>query len=123
MEYSNWVGDNREAFTAEQRTEALRTLTLLLAPIVPFMAEELWERLGGGYSVHEQAWPTYDPAKIVDETVTLIVQVNGKVRDKIEAPVGTTRLPRATSPPPAPASPPSSPARNRRRSSTCQASC
>jgi leucyl-tRNA synthetase len=88
MEYSNWVSANREAFTAAQRAEALRTLNLLLAPITPFLAEELWERQGGGYSVHQQDWPTYDPAQIVEETVTLIVQVNGKMRDRIEAPAG-----------------------------------
>ena len=86
MECSNWIGANREAFTATQRAEVLRTLTLLLAPITPFLAEELWERQGGGYSVHQQPWPTYDPALIVEETVTLIVQVNGKVRDRIEVP-------------------------------------
>ena len=88
MEYSNWIGANREAFTAAQRAEAVRTLTLLLAPITPFLAEELWERQGGGYSVHQQAWPTFDPAQIAEETVTLVVQVNGKLRDRIEAPAG-----------------------------------
>jgi leucyl-tRNA synthetase len=90
MEYSNWVGAQREAFTAEQRAEAVRTLNLLLAPITPFLAEELWERQGGGYSVHQQAWPTYDPAQIAEETVMLIVQVNGKLRDRIAAPAGLT---------------------------------
>lgn len=90
MEYSNWIGANRDAFTAEQRTEALRVLNLLLAPITPFLAEELWERQGGGYSVHQQDWPTYDPALIAEETVTLIVQVNGKLRDRIEAPADIT---------------------------------
>jgi leucyl-tRNA synthetase len=84
MECSNWIGANREFFTAEQRAEVLRTLTLLLAPITPFLAEELWERQGGAYSVHQQAWPSYDPALIAEETVTLIVQVNGKVRDRLE---------------------------------------
>jgi len=90
MEYSNWVGAQREAFTATQRTEALRTLNLLLAPLAPFLAEELWERQGGGYSVHQQAWPTYDPAQIAEETVLLIVQVNGKLRDRIAAPADLT---------------------------------
>jgi leucyl-tRNA synthetase len=90
MEYSNWIGAGREAFTAAQRAEALRTLNLLLAPIIPFLAEELWERQGGGYSVHQQAWPTYDPAQIAEETVMLIVQVNGKLRDRIAAPADLT---------------------------------
>ena len=90
MEYSNWVGANREAFTAAQRAEALRTLTLLLAPLAPFLAEELWARQGGDYSVHQQAWPTYDPAQLAEEEVTLIVQVNGKLRDRIAAPADLT---------------------------------
>ncbi len=90
MEYSNWVGAQREAFNAAQRTEALRTLNLLLAPLAPFLAEELWERQGGGYSVHQQAWPTYDPAQVAEETVLLIVQVNGKLRDRIAAPADLT---------------------------------
>jgi leucyl-tRNA synthetase len=62
-------------------------LTQMLAPLAPFAAEELWrEVLGEGSSVHVSAWPTYDPSLAMDETVTLVVQVNGKVRDKIEVP-------------------------------------
>jgi leucyl-tRNA synthetase len=49
----------------------------------------LWERLGGGYSVHQQAWPAYDPAMIEAEMVTLPVQVNGKVRDRLSVAPGT----------------------------------
>jgi leucyl-tRNA synthetase len=86
MEYSNWIGDQRAAFTAAQRAEALRTLTLLLAPFAPALAEELWARLGGPYSVHRQDWPRFDPALVAEETVTLVVQVNGKLRDRIAAP-------------------------------------
>ena len=66
------------------------TLTLLLAPIAPFLAEELWERLGGAYTVHQQPWPTFDPALVAAETVELVVQVNGKVRDRLTVPVGTS---------------------------------
>ena len=91
MECSNWIGDNRERFTAEQRAAALRTLSLMLAPITPFLAEELWARLGGVYSVHQQTWPAFDPAQVVEETVTLIVQVNGKVRERLTLPSGTTQ--------------------------------
>ncbi len=60
MEYGNWIGANREAFTPEQRAEALHTLVLMLAPFTPFLAEELWERMGKPYSVHQQSWPTWD---------------------------------------------------------------
>jgi len=60
-------------------------LVQMLAPVAPFAAEELWrEVLGEGSSVHVSAWPTYDPSLAMDETVTLVVQVNGKVRDKID---------------------------------------
>ena len=62
---------------------------LILAPFTPFLAEELWERLGGGYSVHQQAWPAYDPAMIEAETIELPVQVNGKVRDRLSVAPGT----------------------------------
>jgi len=60
-------------------------LVQMLAPVAPFAAEELWrEVLGEGSSVHVSAWPSYDPSLAMDETVTLVVQVNGKVRDKID---------------------------------------
>jgi len=58
----------------------------LLAPFAPHLAEELWERLGGPYSVHQQPWPAWDAAQVVAGTVTLVVQVNGKVRDRIQVP-------------------------------------
>jgi leucyl-tRNA synthetase len=70
----------------EMGREAARTLVLLLAPFAPHLAEELWERLGEAYSVHQQSWPQWDPAWIVQETITLIVQVNGRLRDRVQAP-------------------------------------
>ena len=60
------------------------TLALLLAPLAPHLAEELWRRLGHQPSVGRQPFPTADPALLVDDTVTLVVQVNGKLRDRIE---------------------------------------
>jgi leucyl-tRNA synthetase len=70
----------------ELRREAAQTLTLLIVPFAPHLAEELWERLGGSYSVHQQRWPQWDEALISGDTVTLVIQVNGKVRDRIEVP-------------------------------------
>jgi leucyl-tRNA synthetase len=70
--------------------EGIRTLVLLLAPFAPHMAEELWQALGGTDSVHCQAWPTYDPAALVADTVTIVVQVNGKLRGSFEAPADVT---------------------------------
>jgi leucyl-tRNA synthetase len=66
--------------------EAMSSMLLTLAPIAPHISEELWQRRGGAYSVHQQPWPAWDPAIAAEERITLIVQVNGKVRDKIEAP-------------------------------------
>ncbi len=66
--------------------EARRTLLLLLAPIAPHVTEELWQRLGLEGSVHLQAWPAFDPEALVQDTVTMAVQVNGKVRGQIEVP-------------------------------------
>jgi len=62
---------------------AVRTFVLLLAPFAPHIAEELWKRVGGDYSVHQQPWPTWDPALIAEEEITLAVQVNGRVRDRL----------------------------------------
>jgi leucyl-tRNA synthetase len=59
---------------------------LLLAPFAPHITEELWERLGKPYSIHQQAWPTWDQAIAAEETVTLVLQVNGRVRDRIQVP-------------------------------------
>ncbi len=63
--------------------ESLDILILLLAPIAPFTSEELWSKAGNDGSVHVHPWPSFDPALIVDDTVTIVMQVNGKVRDKI----------------------------------------
>jgi leucyl-tRNA synthetase len=65
--------------------EAASALTLMLAPLAPFAAEELWrEVLGNEASVHVARWPTFDEALSREERVTLVVQVDGKVRDRIE---------------------------------------
>lgn len=64
------------------------TLVLLLAPYVPHIAEELWQQLGHTSSLTTATWPTWDEALTVDSTATLVFQVNGKVRSKVEAPMG-----------------------------------
>ncbi len=69
----------------------VRTLLVLLAPIAPHITDELWRRLGEKTSVHLQSWPSYDEAALVSDTVSLAVQVNGKVRGQIEAPVDASK--------------------------------
>ena len=68
--------------------EALESLVLLLAPIVPHITEELWRRLGHDELLSSTSWPQYDPAAVVDEEVLVVVQVNGKLRSKITLPAG-----------------------------------
>ena len=62
----------------------------MLAPICPHLAEELWAKMDKPYSVHLQSWPKVDEAAAAEEEITLVVQVNGKLRDRITVPVGTT---------------------------------
>jgi leucyl-tRNA synthetase len=71
--------------------EAVEALLLMLAPACPHVAEELWVRTGRPYSIHQQAWPTWDEEIAAEETITLVVQVNGKVRDRIDVPVDVDR--------------------------------
>jgi leucyl-tRNA synthetase len=87
MEYVNGLNRAREEAPSLAATpvfrQAVETLVTLLAPLAPFIAEELWHQLGHVSSVHQQAWPAYDEAQTRDDIVTIVVQVNGKVRDRI----------------------------------------
>ncbi|MFN7035328.1 MAG: class I tRNA ligase family protein, partial [Bellilinea sp.] len=67
--------------------EAVDIYLRMLAPVAPHISEELWERLGKPYSVHTQSWPVVDEDAAREEEITLVVQVNGKVRDRIQVPV------------------------------------
>jgi len=69
--------------------QSLESLNLLLAPFAPHLAEELWERTGHKKLVAESKWPSYDPELAKEELITIVVQVNGKLRDKFEAPLDT----------------------------------
>ena len=70
--------------------EAVEKLLLLLAPFAPFIAEELWERTGHAESIHRQPWPVYDEALLEEEQVTIVVQINGRVRDRLVVPADLT---------------------------------
>jgi len=73
------------------RHEAVRTLILLAAPAAPHLAEESWAALGESGMIADASWPAFDRALLVDEEVTLAVQVNGKLRDTLNAPRGLDR--------------------------------
>lgn len=70
--------------TTELWKEAAQTLLVLLAPITPYLAEELWHQVGGKGSVHKCDWPEWDEKILVESVIVLPVQVNGKLRDQIE---------------------------------------
>ncbi|MGI6647743.1 MAG: leucine--tRNA ligase [Bacillota bacterium] len=70
--------------------EGLESLILLLAPFTPHIAEELWSAIGHPDSVHLQSWPIYDEAALVEDEVTVVIQVNGRVREKVQVPAGLT---------------------------------
>ncbi|NBV84780.1 MAG: leucine--tRNA ligase [Verrucomicrobia bacterium] len=73
------------AFTgaAQRPVSAVRTLLQLLNPFAPHITEELWERTGASGSVADQPWPAFDPEALVEDELELVVQINGKVRDKL----------------------------------------
>jgi leucyl-tRNA synthetase len=86
MELQNHVRryvDADEPPAREVLDEALDTLLLLLAPMAPHLPAELYERRHGSH-VHEQPWPSFDPALVMAETTTMVVQISGKVRDRLE---------------------------------------
>src|SRR5438093_1013010 len=72
------------------RDEGIATIVLLLAPFAPHMTDELWHKRGGQGSVHQQRWPTYDELIAAPAELTIVVQVNGKLRDRIVAPAGSS---------------------------------
>lgn len=78
-----------EGARAETLDFAVDTLLLLLAPMAPHVTAELWERRRGGH-VHEERWPVADARLLTVERVTMVVQVNGKVRDRLEVDAGIT---------------------------------
>jgi leucyl-tRNA synthetase len=90
MELTNALIGAREgglAGTLSYR-ESIKTLVSLMSPVTPHVAEELWERLGKPYSIHQQPWQVFDPELIREEQITLVVQVNGKLRDRIQVAAG-----------------------------------
>jgi len=99
MEFTNDLSAFRNALTHTAVTpeqailisESLESLTLLISPIMPHLADEFWEMLGKtGFTLLE-TWPAFDPEAAAEEEMTIVVQVNGKVRDRLQVPVGTAQ--------------------------------
>ena len=92
MELRNTLFEVEKAknVSAEAWAEAVDNLLLLLAPVAPHITEELWQLRGHDYSVHTQSWPTWDEEIAKDDVMVVPVQVNGKVRDRLEVPAGSS---------------------------------
>jgi leucyl-tRNA synthetase len=88
MEFTNALYRARDANLVATAAwqEAIEVLLRLVAPVAPHIAEELWERTNRTYSVHQQPWPVADAALAAEDTVEVVLQVNGKVRDKLTVP-------------------------------------
>ncbi|HEY6959859.1 MAG TPA: leucine--tRNA ligase [Candidatus Limnocylindria bacterium] len=86
MELSNTL----QKASGPSRDDGIATLILLLAPFAPYVTEELWHRRGGTGSVHRESWPAFDPKLAAATEVTIVVQIDGKVRDRLSLPAGTS---------------------------------
>ncbi|MDZ7956875.1 MAG: leucine--tRNA ligase [Aulosira sp. DedQUE10] len=85
MKLSNALADTSSK-NSPIYAEGIQTLVVLLAPFAPHIADELWHLLGNSDSVHTQTWPSFDPAALVADEITLVIQVMGKTRGAIQVP-------------------------------------
>jgi leucyl-tRNA synthetase len=92
MEFTNYLAEVRETGVVIDSAwqASIDSLLLLLAPTAPHLAEELWQRTGHDYSIHNQSWPRWDEELAKDEEITLVIQVNGKLRDRIAVAASVT---------------------------------
>jgi leucyl-tRNA synthetase len=91
MEFSNTMAKYKnQIYGSKVWREAVQTILLLLAPACPHMTEEVWSRLGLGYSIHNQKWPEFDAALAAEEMIEIVIQINGRIREKLMIPVNST---------------------------------
>jgi leucyl-tRNA synthetase len=92
MELLNEMGKAKQhgLYNSPAWKEAVELYLLMLAPISPHISEELWEWMGKPYSIHTQKWPAVDDQAAREDEITLVVQINGKVRDRIQLPAGVS---------------------------------
>jgi len=89
MQYLNFLYDHQEeGIGADLWREAIETITILLCPIAPFITEEIWQEVLGhtGESVHQMRWPSYQEELIAADEMVMMIQINGRLRDKIMVP-------------------------------------
>ncbi|MGC9527119.1 MAG: leucine--tRNA ligase [Limnospira sp.] len=91
MKLSNALSDAKDIKDSPVYAEGIETLLKLLAPFAPHIAEELWQMVGGGESVHVQSWPELDESALAVDEITLVIQINGKTRGTIPVPSGADK--------------------------------
>jgi leucyl-tRNA synthetase len=84
MEFINWVRENSDKFNQEQVEKVKKTMALVLAPLAPHIAEEFWAEMGNEKSIFTEKWPEFDENNLEDDQFELVIQVNGKVRDRMK---------------------------------------
>jgi leucyl-tRNA synthetase len=84
--YISEVKDRTDDFSRRLTREAIETAVLLLSPFVPHFSEELWEALGNRESIIKHSWPEYDREAVLEEEILIVIQVNGKLRDRMTIP-------------------------------------
>ncbi len=93
MEYVNALSNFKGQIPNAQKTQLFDTLLLLLAPFMPHMTEELWSQINADQqSIHLHPWPVFDPRLIIDDEVTIVVQINGKMRESIKMENGKWKM-------------------------------
>lgn len=92
MELLNVISKYKtEVYQSPAWETAIKNFMLLLAPACPYLSEEIWSKLGYEYSIHNQAWPKYDPELAAEENIEIVLQINGKIRDKIVVPINSSQ--------------------------------
>lgn len=90
MEFLNVLTKYKaEVYQSEAWQEATKTLLLLIAPACPHLAEEIWSQLGYEYSIHNQSWPVVNPELAAEEDIEVVLQINGKIREKMVVPINS----------------------------------
>ena len=92
MELTNYLNKVKESANVPLKDwqNSVEALVIMIAPTAPHLAEELWHRLGHNTSVHNQKWPVWDEALAKEDEITLVIQVNGKLRDRPTVPASIT---------------------------------
>lgn len=80
-----------ENVSASVLKQAIETILKLLNPIIPHICEELWQILGNAASLLHEPWPNYDESELIDDEITIVIQVNSKLRSKLEVPANISQ--------------------------------